>query len=251
LFYKRKQSDVQLAASKKRPQEPRSTSFNYIDLFCGCGGFSLGLERAGLKCLAAIDHDPAAVKTFKANIPDVEHVLEKDLTSFTPENLREVIGSVEVHAIIGGPPCQGFSKVRKVDGTNNGARMVSDPRRLLYRNYLHYVEYFRPSIFIIQSEARKLGYRVHAATICAWQYGVPQKRERQLIIGTACKLPIFSTTLYVPQTHADPATRVNGRKPKEQRKGRGRPRMLQEPVTIWEAIGDLPPVPAGGGRRTF
>jgi DNA (cytosine-5)-methyltransferase 1 len=267
LFYKRKQAEVRIAASKKRPQEPRSASFNYIDLFCGCGGFSLGLERAGLKCLAAIDHDPEAVKTFKANIPDIEHVLEEDLTSFTPENLHEVIGSVEVHAIIGGPPCQGFSKVRKVDGTNNGARMVSDPRRLLYRNYLHYVEYFHPSIFImenvpgirnaaggeffasIQSEARKLGYRVHAATIWAWQYGVPQKRERQLIIGTACKLPIFSTTLYVPQTHADPATRVNGRKPREQRKGRGRPRMLQQPVTIWEAIGDLPPVPAGGGRR--
>jgi DNA (cytosine-5)-methyltransferase 1 len=143
--------------------------------------------------------------------------------------------------------------------------MISDPRRLLYRNYLHYVEFFHPSIFVmenvpgirnaaggefftsIQIEARKLGYRVHAATICAWQYGVPQKRERQLIIGTACELPIFSTALYVPQTHADPEGRVNSRNPRKQRKGRGRPRLLQKPVTVWEAIGDLPPVSAGGG----
>ena len=256
-----------LTAKKKKgaPSDPRGTPFGYIDLFCGCGGFSLGLERAGLRCLAAIDHDPAAIKAFRANIPDVQHALERDLTSFTPEQLDELIGPVKVDAIIGGPPCQGFSRVRKVDGTNNGKRLVQDGRRLLYKNYLHYVEYFRPSIFVmenvpgirnaaggeffisIQSEARQLGYRVHAAGICAWQHGVPQKRERQLIIGTACELPIFSTTVYVPQSHADPDARVNSRKPREPRRGRGRPRTLQKPTTLWEAIGDLPPVPAGGG----
>ena len=101
----------------------------------------------------------------------------------------------------------------------------------------------------IQLEARKLGYRVHAATICAWRYGVPQKRERQLIIGTACELPIFSTNLFVPPTHADPDGRVNSRNPPEPRKGRGRPRVLQHPVTIWEAIGDLPVIAAGGGAK--
>jgi DNA (cytosine-5)-methyltransferase 1 len=256
---------VPIAASRKSAQELRTRSFTYIDLFCGCGGFSLGLDRAGFKCVAAIDHDPAAIGTFKANIPAVEQVLERDLTSFTPEMLRELIGPMEVDAIIGGPPCQGFSRVRRVDGTNNGARMVDDPRRLLYKNYLHFVEYFHPSIFVmenvpgikntaggeffrsIQSEARKLGYRVHAAGICAWQFGVPQKRERQLIIGTTCELPIFSTAVYVPQTHADPDGRVNSRKPREQRGGRGRPRTLAKPVTVGEAIGDLPPVPAGGG----
>jgi methylase of polypeptide subunit release factors len=58
---------------KKGPApDSRTTPFSYIDLFCGCGGFSLGLERAGLTCLAAIDHDPAAINAFKANIPDVQ-----------------------------------------------------------------------------------------------------------------------------------------------------------------------------------
>ena len=255
----------ELVVKKRSAPDSRITPFGYIDLFCGCGGFSLGLERAGLRCLAAIDHDPAAIKAFKMNIPDVQHALERDLTSFTPEQLRKLIGPVNVDAIIGGPPCQGFSRVRRVDGSNNGKRLVPDGRRLLYRNYLHFVEYFRPSIFVmenvpgirnaaggeffisIQREARKLGYRVHAAGICAWQHGVPQKRERQLIIGTACELPIFSTTLYLPQPHEDPDGRVNSRKPREQRRGRGRPRMLQKPVTLWEAIGDLPPVSVGGG----
>jgi DNA (cytosine-5)-methyltransferase 1 len=239
--------------------------FNYIDLFSGCGGLSLGLKRAGLNCVAAVDRDAAAIKTYKRNFPTVTHVLERDLTTFTPEQLHEIVGDCRIDAVFGGPPCQGFSKVRKVDGSNNGVRMVEDARRLLYRNYLHYVEYFRPSIFVmenvpgirnaaggefftaIQTEARKLGYRVHAAPILAWQYGVPQKRERQLIIGTLCDLPIFSTTLFVPQTHGDPEIRVNSRKPAERRRGRGRPRQLQAPVTVWEAIGDLPPVPAGGG----
>jgi DNA (cytosine-5)-methyltransferase 1 len=243
----------------------RSAPPSYIDLFCGCGGFSLGLKQAGLRCAAAIDSDPHAISAFKTNFPAVEHVLERDLTTFTPEELATLIGRRRIDVIVGGPPCQGFSKIRMVDGSNHGIRLVTDARRLLYKNYLSYVEFFRPSIFVmenvpgirsaaggaffvsIQAEARKLGYRVHAAPIRAWQYGVPQKRERQLIIGTSCHLPIFSTTLFVPPTHEDPIDRVNGRKPRMVRGGRGRPRKLEKPVSLWEAIGDLPPVRAGQG----
>ena len=56
----------------------------YVDLFCGCGGFSLGLDRAGMKCLAAIDNNKEAITVFKANFPHVPHVLEEDLTKFSP-----------------------------------------------------------------------------------------------------------------------------------------------------------------------
>ena len=251
---------------KRTTESVRAAPFTYIDLFCGCGGFSLGLERAGLNCVAAIDNDHRCIQAFSNNFPSVKHVLERDLKSFTPEQLQELIGGQKIDMIVGGPPCQGFSRARKVDGSNYGSRLVQDPRRLLYKNYLHYVEFFKPSIFVmenvpgirnaaggefstaIQQDARSLGYRVHATTICAWQYGVPQKRERQLIIGTASNLPIFSTTIYVPQTHEDPAQRVNSRRPKEQREGRGRRRKLEKPVTLWEAIGDLPPLHAGGGE---
>jgi DNA (cytosine-5)-methyltransferase 1 len=243
--------------------ESKST-FNYLDLFCGCGGFSLGLERAGLKCVAAIDVDSKAIEVFRTNFSDVPHILERDLTTFKPEMLRQLIGKQKIDMIVGGPPCQGFSRVRKVDGANNGNRLVEDPRRLLYKNYLQYVEFFKPSIFVmenvpgirqaaggeffkaIQLDARKLGYRVHAATVLAWRHGVPQKRERQLIIGTASSLPIFSMAIHVPQTHADPE-RVNSRKPGEQRGGRGRRKKLEPPVTLWEAIGDLPPLEIKSG----
>lgn len=259
--------EAALLTGSKKPASAKGTGgpSAYIDLFCGCGGFSLGLKRSGLRCAAAIDIDPHAVATFRANFPAIEHVLERDLTVFTPEDLRKIIGAQKIDVIVGGPPCQGFSKVRMVDGSNHGSRLVSDPRRLLYKNYLHYVEFFKPSIFVmenvpgirsaaggeffvsIQSEARRLGYRVHATPIRAWQYGVPQKRERQLIIGTQCNLSIFSTSLFVPPTHEDPVDRVNGRKPALQRGGRGRRRKLEKPVTLWEAIGDLPPVRAGDG----
>lgn len=252
----------------KKPSKniERAEQFNYIDLFCGCGGFSLGLKRAGLNCLAAIDNNPKAIAAFKENFPHVPHALERDLTVFTPEELGWMIGSQKIDMIVGGPPCQGFSKVRKVDGSNFGPRLIEDPRRLLYKNYLHFVEHFKPAIFVmenvpgirsaaggeffasVQADARKLGYRVHASTVCAWHYGVPQKRERQLIIGTASSLPIFSIAMYVPQTHEDPVKRVNSRKPKEQRGGRGRRKTLEKPVTVWEAIGDLPPLRARGGE---
>ena len=56
---------------------PPTTLLSFLDLFCGCGGFSLGLTKAGLRCLAAVDFNPEAVDVFRANFPDVPHVLEK------------------------------------------------------------------------------------------------------------------------------------------------------------------------------
>jgi DNA (cytosine-5)-methyltransferase 1 len=95
-----------------------------IDLFCGCGGFTLGLRQAGLKTLAAIDFARDAIAVFRANFPDIPHVLERDLTAFPPQELAELIGRDRVDLIVGGPPCQGFSHVRSRDGSNHGDRLV-------------------------------------------------------------------------------------------------------------------------------
>ena len=108
----------------------------FIDLFCGCGGFSLGMERAKFQCLAAIDFNPEAVKVFKANFAHVPHALERDLTKFMPQDLEQLIGAKQVDVIVGGPPCQGFSQARQVDGANHGPRMIDDPRRHLYQRFL-------------------------------------------------------------------------------------------------------------------
>jgi DNA (cytosine-5)-methyltransferase 1 len=214
-----------------------------IDLFCGCGGFSLGMERAGFAVLAAVDSSKPAIRVFQANFPSVPHVLEKDLTSLSPLELAKLIGTAEVDVIVGGPPCQGFSIVRQRDGSNSGPRMVRDNRRHLYQEFLRYVGHFRPKVFVmenvpgirsaaggkyftrVQQEARAEGYRVHPQTEKAIALGVPQKRQRQLIIGTRLDLPGYFPAELQPA-----------------------PRAVKAPK-LGEAICDLPKVRAGGGQE--
>lgn len=76
----------------------------FIDLFCGCGGFSLGLKRAGFRCLAAIDSNKEAIATFKANFGNEPLVKVGDLEKYKPEKLAEQIGRSSVDVMIGGPP---------------------------------------------------------------------------------------------------------------------------------------------------
>ncbi|MEI7898729.1 MAG: DNA cytosine methyltransferase [bacterium] len=212
------------------PAEKKPT---FIDLFCGCGGFTLGMQRAGFDCLAAIDFNAQAVATLKENLPDVGQALELDLTKYNPDELAKLIGTDHVDVIVGGPPCQGFSTARQRDGSNHGERLKADPRRKLYREYLRFVDYFQPRIFVIenvlgirtaaggeyftrvQKEARELGqvagkpgYRVHSQIEDAWELGVPQKRRRQLIIGVRADLHGYFPTDLKPVPRAIPKTNL-------------------------------------------
>jgi DNA (cytosine-5)-methyltransferase 1 len=216
-------------------------TLNFLDLFCGCGGFSLGLERAGFRGLAAIDFNSEAIQVFRANFRRIPHILEKDLTTFTPTDLAALIGTNRVDLIVGGPPCQGFSTARQVDGANHGARLMDDPRRQLYKEFLRHVEHFQPKVFImenvlgirsasggiyfsrVQSEARALGYRVHAQIENCVDLGVPQKRRRQLFIGTREGLPAYFHPELKPAARAMVGT------------------------ILWDAIGDLPALKPGEG----
>lgn len=280
-----------------RPASP----LNALDLFCGCGGFTLGLQRAGFRVLAAIDFNPEAIATLRANLVEqrhpglipVDHAIEADLTQFPPEQLAALLrdplahtgeedgrrpgeGAIpRVDVIVGGPPCQGFSTARQRDGANHGhRRLVHDPRRLLYREFLRYVAFFKPRVFVmenvlgirsaaggeyltrVQKEARELGYRVHGQIEDAWELGVPQKRRRQLFIGVRLDVPGY----FVP--HLRPAPRVvgqvadlpvgrasvpgfgtGGRRPPEPADRRSAPHF-----TLGDALGDLPPLRTGGGQ---
>ena len=89
------------AGSQGAPDE--ATALTFIDLFSGCGGFSLGLEWSGLKCLAAADFNESAIETFRANHPDVPHALVRDLTKFRPEELGKLLGPQAVDLVVGGP----------------------------------------------------------------------------------------------------------------------------------------------------
>ena len=220
-----------------------------LDLFCGCGGFTLGMERAGFRTLAAIDANPQAVAVHQHNFPKIPHVLEKDLTKFRPDHLDALLNGERVDVIVGGPPCQGFSPARRRDGANHGERIIADARRELYQEFLAYVAYYQPQVFVmenvlgiksaaggefftrVQEEARALGYRVHDEEVHAWHYGVPQKRMRQLIIGTRRELPIFVAWRHMPIQFAAPEDHLEN--------------LFPPVVTLWEAIGDLPPLTAG------
>ena len=228
-----------------------------IDLFCGCGGFTLGMQRAGFQVLAAVDHNTEAVATFRANLMlhrhpaliPVSHALQCDLTQYKPAELAKVIGTQRVDVIGGGPPCQGFSAARQVDGANHGARLKPDPRRHLYREFLCYVGFFQPRVFVIenvlgirtaaggehftriQHEARALGrsdgqpgYRVHSQIEDAWELGAPQKRRRQLIVGVRNDLPGYFPSLLTPAPRAQPR------------------------ICLGATICDLPRLGAGGGE---
>ncbi len=230
----------------------------FLDLFSGCGGFTLGLLRSGLRCLAAVDLDPVAVATLRSNLidrsrpdlPIVEHALERDIRKFKPHELAALIGTDRVDVIVGGPPCQGFSTARQVDGANHGARLKRDARRYLFRDFLRYVDFFQPRVFVmenvlglrsaaggeyftrVQYEARTLGhsagrpgYRVHGQVEDAWDLGVPQKRRRQLILGVRGDLPGYFLPGLRPALRAIPK------------------------INLGTAICDLPVLRAGGGEN--
>lgn len=222
----------------------------FIDLFCGCGGFTLGMVRAGFECVAAIDFDEFAAGTLKNNLPTISNVLQKDLTKYNPEELSKLTGYRYVDVIVGGPPCQGFSLARSADGANHGKRLTEDPRRGLYREFLKYVAYFQPRIFVMENvlgvraaaegeyftsihhEARNLGradglpgYRVHAQVEDAYALGVPQKRRRQLFIGVRADLRGHFVPQLLPVKRAIQGT------------------------TLGDAIGDLPILRVNSGAH--
>jgi len=225
-----------------------SKKLKFIDVFSGCGGLSYGLEMAGLECLAAVDFNKIAIETFNLNHKHPVG-LNRDLTQFEPEELAEIMGTNEIDLVVGGPPCQGFSTARTQGGANFGKEFVDDPRRDLYKRFLKHVEFFEPKIFVmenvlgiksmgsgiyftkIQEASRALGYSVAPVQINCWEFGVPQKRVRQLFIGTRVGQPLFMPSRYLTKTHS--------LEPNDD--------ALQPAVTLGEAICDLPPLKANDG----
>lgn len=169
----------------------RSQSDSVLSLFSGAGGFSYGFARAGLPPICGVEIDKDACATYETNLRSPCRNL--DLSIVEPGFLKSMLGPKEPFAVIGGPPCQGFSTA--------GARDGQDPRNRLIFNYLRIVAELRPRWFIFENveglltsgsgeavftlvrEFLGLGYsvRVEKANLAA--YGVPQTRKRVLIIG--------------------------------------------------------------------
>ncbi|WP_238549326.1 DNA cytosine methyltransferase [Acaryochloris marina] len=182
-----------------------------LDIFCGAGGMSLGFQKAGCKILGGIDNNPHAVKTHHQNFPKCK--LKLDATDIRDiENLEDLgIDPKEVDILIGGPPCQVFSRVGIGKMKNHLKRNIEqDPRNFLYKEYIRFLRYYKPLFFIIENvdnlankkdiletiikELEACGYRVEYNVLDASDFGVPQRRLRIFIIGSRLDLgwkPIF------------------------------------------------------------
>ncbi len=205
-------------------------SYNVLDLFCGCGGMSWGLSKKGFNIVAGIDIWDVALETYRHNHKNAK-AINLDITDADPlALLTEIeIDPASIDVIIGGPPCQGFSK-----NTPASWRFLEDPRNQLYKAYLRFVEAINPKVVIIENVAeiynafdgvvrneiistlKNYGYKVAVKIVNMTKYGIPQKRRRCFFFASKVGDPIF---------------------PKEHK------------VTIsgWDAISDLPVVQQGEG----
>lgn len=170
--------------------------YRILDLFSGAGGFSLGLEMLPeFQTEVANDIMPDALLTLGTNLPNVETILGDILDDSVRKRIVEASKSRKVNMIIGGPPCQGFS--------NKGKKLgLKDPRNFLFLEYLKIVEELQPEVFVIENvkamstsnagwfmneileKVRKLGYLCSSGILTASDFGVPQARQRTLIIAS-------------------------------------------------------------------
>ena len=164
----------------------RWDSFRFIDLFAGIGGIRLGFESVGGKCVFSSEFDEDACKTYEANFG--EHPAG-DITKID----ASVIPEFDV--LLAGFPCQAFSIIGKKEGFENETcgtlffdieRILKErrPSAFMLENVRNLVSHDRGNTFrIIKEHLAALGYHVYAKVLNALDYGVPQKRERIIIVG--------------------------------------------------------------------
>jgi DNA (cytosine-5)-methyltransferase 1 len=166
-----------------------------VDLFCGCGGLTVGLKIAGFRVLGAVDVDPLSVETYKANHHHVK-LWKKDIRELDPQELLDALGLEKgcLDLLAGCPPCQGFSALR----TLNGAIKVNDPRNDLLMEFERFVEALLPRAVMMENvpgmandqrfedfnrRLEKLGYKGDYRVLNAADYGVPQRRRRLIYLA--------------------------------------------------------------------
>lgn len=214
-----------------------------IDLFAGAGGFSLGAEQAGIHIEHAVEIDEWACETLRANHADCR-IIAADIRSLDAEWWKSEVQKYP-DLLIGGPPCQGFSRAGPAH------KDPKDPRNSLFQEFVHVARILQPRLVIlenvpgilkartasgesvadiIEGELRSLGYMVTRFVLQAEQFGVPQIRKRVFFAGSLeGRLP-------------DLISPTNGGES-------GQPSLLDdclpESLTVRDAISDLPHVDVG------
>jgi DNA (cytosine-5)-methyltransferase 1 len=170
-----------------------TSNYTFIDLFSGAGGFTQGLVQAGFKAIASVENNPIASATHVKNFPDCHHFCG-NIEEFNPVEWLRKIDNPEVHLVVGGPPCQGFSVA--------GKRKADDPRNYLFLEFIRVVEAVRPWYIIMENvpgiltmkggtvkrsifeKFKAIGYdNISVAILESAAYGVPQIRPRAIFIA--------------------------------------------------------------------
>lgn len=209
-----------------------------IDLFSGCGGLTKGFSMAGVRSIFASDIDENAAKTFCRNFPDTPFLC-KSITDIEKNEVDKLLEGRVPDIIIGGPPCQGFSLANK-----RRNKIKDDPRNKLFYGFVKFINWYSPKAFVMENvkgllsmqngeviktiveeftNAGVCGYNVAYKVLVASDYGVPQNRERVILIG-------YRKDLNIQPQHPEPQE-------------------LDHLVTVDEAIGDLPQIGAGQGTE--
>jgi DNA (cytosine-5)-methyltransferase 1 len=207
-----------------------------VDLFCGCGGFSLGAELAGFRSLVALDIDPTLQSAYRRNFPKTR-AIQADVADIEAADWHHLVGRTRPEGVVGGPPCQGFSRI--------GKRRKNDPRNNLLGHFFRHVRILRPKFFVMENVEGLLDegkieflreeianlpsrYRVlDPITISAASFGAPTYRRRVVIVG------------YDP-TEMDEITENDIQRTK------------RHLVTVRDAIADLPgPIPESKTKGEF
>lgn len=169
---------------------------NVIDLFCGCGGLSLGFKLAGYNIVGGVDFNKEAIETFNANFKDVKGIC-CDLFKMDNGEIIKTFGELKnIDVIIGGPPCQGFSSA------NRYKKEEDDDRNKLFFEFVKFVDLANPKAIIIENVRgivtsnngyakdriyeifQSRGYKVNHKVLNSAHYGVPQKRLRNFFVMT-------------------------------------------------------------------
>ena len=177
---------------------------NVLDLFCGCGGMTEGMKKT-FNIVCGIDIWDKAIESYAKNHNHLS--LCKDLQTFSPEQLNEILGLQKIDIIVGGPPCQGFSMA--------GKRDKKDPRNSLFMEFYKYISYYQPKAFIMENvmgilsmktesnekvidiimEKLTENYNCYINKLYASDFNVPQNRRRVIIIGIRNDLHIIPTEI--------------------------------------------------------
>jgi DNA (cytosine-5)-methyltransferase 1 len=177
--------DAKLASAKNE--------FNFVDLFAGAGGLSVGFKQAGFNKIFSVEIDDDASATLRKNFPESHH-FEKPIEELTNGEMDQAVRGRTVHVICGGPPCQGFSVA--------GLRNPHDPRNQLFKEFVRVVKHLKPWMVVLENvpgiltmqdgevykeivrQFGEIGYpNMNVRILEAATYGVPQLRTRAVFVG--------------------------------------------------------------------